>query len=136
MNIKVAIRVRPFNNREKEMGTDLCVRMDPQNTYIIDEDGEEKHHFSYDYCFWSHDGFITESDGYMSPQDDSYHDQKYVYNCLGKEILSNALNGYNCCLFAYGQTGSGKSYSIFGYGNNKGIVPMVCNELFTGDALR
>lgn len=136
MNIKVAIRVRPFNNREKEIGTDLCVWMDPQNTYIIDENGEEKHHFSYDYCFWSHDGYITESDGYMSPQDDSYHDQKYVYNCLGKEILSNALNGYNCCLFAYGQTGSGKSYSIFGYGNNKGIVPMVCNELFTGDALR
>ena len=29
-----------------------------------------------------------------------------------------------------GQTGSGKSYSVVGYGTNKGIVPMVCEEIF------
>jgi len=33
-------------------------------------------------------------------------------------------------LFAYGQTGSGKSYSMVGYGNNEGIVPMATNEIF------
>jgi len=44
--------------------------------------------------------------------------------------LENAFNGYNACLFAYGQTGSGKSYSIVGYGENKGIIPRVCDELF------
>jgi len=33
-------------------------------------------------------------------------------------------------LFAYGQTGSGKSYSIVGYGTNKGIIPLVCEEIF------
>ena len=38
--------------------------------------------------------------------------------------------GFNCCLFAYGQTGAGKSYSMIGYGNNKGIIPMACEELF------
>lgn len=37
MNIKVAIRVRPFNNREKELKSDLCIRMDKKNTYIMDE---------------------------------------------------------------------------------------------------
>lgn len=45
-------------------------------------------------------------------------------------MLENAFNGYNACLFAYGQTGSGKSYSIVGYGENKGIIPRVCDELF------
>ncbi|KAK3716103.1 hypothetical protein QZH41_019651 [Actinostola sp. cb2023] len=39
-------------------------------------------------------------------------------------------SGFNCSLFAYGQTGSGKSYSMVGYGVNKGIVPITCNELF------
>lgn len=34
--------------------------------------------------------------------------------------------GFNCCLFAYGQTGAGKSYSMIGYGPNKGIIPMAC----------
>lgn len=33
-------------------------------------------------------------------------------------------------MFAYGQTGSGKSYSVVGYGANRGIVPMVCEEIF------
>ena len=33
-------------------------------------------------------------------------------------------------MFAYGQTGSGKSYSMIGYGANKGIVPIACEEMF------
>jgi hypothetical protein len=49
---------------------------------------------------------------------------------LGAGVLANAWNGFNASLFAYGQTGSGKSYSVVGYGANKGIVPMVCEEIF------
>ncbi len=29
MNIKVAIRVRPFNKREEKMKSELCVKMTP-----------------------------------------------------------------------------------------------------------
>ncbi len=43
-----------------------------------------------------------------------------MYENLGAGILTNAWNGYNATLFAYGQTGSGKSYSMVGYGINKG----------------
>lgn len=43
-----------------------------------------------------------------------------VYNDLGKGVLANAWAGFNTSLFAYGQTGSGKSWSIVGYGANKG----------------
>ncbi len=46
-------------------------------------------------------------------------------------MINNAFDGYHTCLFAYGQTGSGKSYSIVGYGTNKGIVPRACEEIFT-----
>jgi len=53
-----------------------------------------------------------------------------VFNDLGIEVLDNAFDGYHTCLFAYGQTGSGKSYSIFGYGENKGIIPLFCEQLF------
>ena len=59
---------------------------------------------------------------------------------LGAGVLENAWAGYNCSLFAYGQTGSGKSYSMVGYGQNKGasavyssragIIPIACDELF------
>lgn len=45
-------------------------------------------------------------------------------------VLNNAYEGFNSCLFAYGQTGSGKSYSMVGYGTNKGIVPISCDAIF------
>ena len=56
--------------------------------------------------------------------------QTKVFDDLGRGILDNAWKGYNCSLFAYGQTGSGKSYSVMGYGANKGIVPIFCDEIF------
>ena len=53
-----------------------------------------------------------------------------IFDTVGKQVLDNAWQGYHCCLFAYGQTGSGKSYSMVGYGANKGIVPISCDEIF------
>ncbi|KER25228.1 hypothetical protein T265_14246, partial [Opisthorchis viverrini] len=80
----------------------------------------------------SHDGYREESDGLLVPDgpNSRYASQKEVYDDLGRGILDNAFSGYACSLFAYGQTGSGKSYSIMGYGPNRGIVPIVCEELF------
>lgn len=43
-----------------------------------------------------------------------------MYDELGVAVLKNAWEGYNSTLFAYGQTGSGKSWSVVGYGINKG----------------
>lgn len=31
--------------------------------------------------------------------------QDDVFKCLGENILQNAFEGYNACIFAYGQTG-------------------------------
>jgi len=56
--------------------------------------------------------------------------QNRLFADLGQGVLDNAWQGYNAALFAYGQTGSGKSYSMTGYGANKGIVPITCEHLF------
>ena len=53
-----------------------------------------------------------------------------VFNDIGQSLVVGALKGFNCCLLAYGQPGSGKSYSFFGYGANRGVVPQVCEEIF------
>ena len=50
--------------------------------------------------------------------------QNTVYQDLGGGVLANAWDGYNSTLFAYGQTGSGKSWSIVGYGVNKGQLSL------------
>ncbi|XP_069103426.1 kinesin-like protein KIF28P [Argopecten irradians] len=87
--------------------------------------------FNFDYSYWSHDEFRNRPDGYSEPTGTKYADQKRVFDDLGRGVLDNAWKGYNCSLFAYGQTGSGKTYSMVGYEANKGIVPMVCTELFS-----
>jgi hypothetical protein len=53
-----------------------------------------------------------------------------VFEDLGRDVMASMFDGYNSCLFAYGQTGAGKSYSMVGYGLNKGIIPIVCEEMF------
>lgn len=130
MSVKVAVRVRPYNTREKDMGAQLCIKMEGQTTTIFDTKSGATRDFSFDYSFWSHDGFIEREDGYLLRADDRYADQSVVYQELGETILDNAWEGYNCCLFAYGQTGSGKSYSMVGYGTNKGIIPVTSEEIF------
>lgn len=49
---------------------------------------------------------------------------------MGEGVLSNAWKGYNCSLFAYGQTGSGKSYSMVGYGVNKGQLTRLIMDVY------
>lgn len=136
-NVKVAVRVRPFNQRELNKKAKLIIQMRGNTTAIMDpvfmdKPGVEPKKFTFDYSYWSHDGFSEREDGYLFPTEPSYADQNRVFDDLGRGVLENAWKGYNCSLFAYGQTGSGKSYSMVGYGANKGIVPVTCEELFKG----
>uniref|UniRef100_A0A8B9S5M1 Kinesin-like protein n=1 Tax=Apteryx owenii TaxID=8824 RepID=A0A8B9S5M1_APTOW len=87
--------------------------------------------FTFDLAYWSHSGFLKDKNGMLvSAGSNSYAGQREVFRDLGEGVLENAWQGYNATLLAYGQTGSGKSYSMIGYGANRGIVPVVCEELF------
>lgn len=120
MSVKVGVRVRPFNQRENDLNCRLCVDMVGNMTRLIDEEHPDKpRDFTFDYSFWSHDSFEPDENGYFKGIDDKYADQQHVFSQVGEEILTNAWQGYHCCLFAYGQTGAGKSYSMVGYGANK-----------------
>jgi hypothetical protein len=130
MSVKVAVRVRPFNSRENELKNSCCVEMIDNKTKLTDPSTGQTREFNFDFSFWSHDGFIVNEEGYNISVSKKYADQMEVFNKVGIEILNNAWEGYHCCLFAYGQTGSGKSYSMVGYGPNKGIVPISCEEIF------
>lgn len=138
-SVVVGVRIRPFNDREKTLNAQLCVDVDGPTTILQNPPemalesgkGKEAKRFTFDASFWSHDGFQVGSDGYCSPAAGSrYADQRTVFETFGRRILDSAWEGYHCCLFAYGQTGAGKSYSMVGYGANKGIVPISCEEIF------
>jgi hypothetical protein len=92
--IKVAVRVRPFNAREKERNAKCIIFMNGKTTTIRNPESGEEKSYTFDYSYWSHD-----------PRTDNFADQKRVFDDLGVSVLENAWKGYNVSLFAYGQTG-------------------------------
>ena len=46
-------------------------------------------------------------------------------------MTEHSFNGYNICIFAYGQTGAGKSYTMMGSRSDPGLIPRLCNKLFS-----
>ncbi|XP_050743553.1 kinesin-like protein KIF13A isoform X1 [Drosophila biarmipes] len=127
--IKVAVRVRPFNRREIELGTKCIVEMEKQQTILQNPPPLEKIErkqpktFAFDHCFYS-----------LNPEDNNFASQETVFDAVGRGILDNAFQGYNACIFAYGQTGSGKSYTMMGSQESKGIIPRLCDLLFSAIA--
>ncbi|EPQ59721.1 kinesin-like protein [Gloeophyllum trabeum ATCC 11539] len=131
-NIKVVVRCRPLNSRELAKGAKPLIRMQGNQTFLDPpEPGSAQAGagraterktlaFAFDKSYWS-----------AGPKDEpGYASQQTLYNDLGTELLDHAFSGFNACIFAYGQTGSGKSYSMMGYGADKGIIPLTCCELF------
>ncbi|KAI6649541.1 hypothetical protein LOD99_6707 [Oopsacas minuta] len=122
MSVKIAVRVRPFNDREKERDAFNVIQMQDKSTSITNpaKKGSTKD-FTFDYSYWSMDSTQPQ----FASQDD-------VQNDFGKDMLNHAFDGYNTCIFAYGQTGSGKSYTMLGAPgrDQRGIIPRTCEELF------
>ncbi|XP_055627378.1 kinesin-like protein Klp98A isoform X2 [Toxorhynchites rutilus septentrionalis] len=138
-SIKVVVRVRPFNQRENELGSKLIVQMDGKKTRLLKpkpgaagggaagargdllvRGGPEPFNdFTFDHSYWS----VNEADTHFTPQEKVFED-------LGTEIVDCAFQGYNACVFAYGQTGSGKTFTMMGTAEAQGLIPRICRSLF------
>ncbi|XP_066296370.1 kinesin-like protein KIF1A isoform X18 [Branchiostoma lanceolatum] len=123
-SVKVAVRVRPFNNREIGRQAKCVISMKDKTTAIQHpKQSKDVKAFNFDYSYWSH----------TNEQDPNFAGQSKVYQDIGEEMLQHAFEGYNVCIFAYGQTGAGKSYTMMGKPeprDQQGIIPQLCEELF------
>jgi len=124
-SVKVAVRVRPFNARERARQAKCIIQMDQdeQTTFIRNPLDDTIKRYKYDYSYWSCDESI---------RNQKFATQTQVYQDLGIEMLEHAFEGYNVCIFAYGQTGAGKSFTMMGKNESEqqGIIPRLCGELF------
>uniref|UniRef100_A0A667XSD5 Kinesin-like protein KIF14 n=1 Tax=Myripristis murdjan TaxID=586833 RepID=A0A667XSD5_9TELE len=118
--VTVAVRVRPFSVREKAEKAQQVVFMNKQETTVQHPDSKQSYSFTYDFSFCS-----------IDETDPEFASQQTVYETLAKPLLERAFEGFNTCLFAYGQTGSGKSYTMMGFGEEAGMIPRFCQELFS-----
>ncbi|NXW62709.1 KIF14 protein, partial [Eurystomus gularis] len=116
----VAVRVRPFSNREKNENSLPVISMCGSETAVRNPTTNQVYSFSYDFSFWSFD-----------KSHPNFASQAMIYKTLAVPLLERAFEGYNTCLFAYGQTGSGKSYTMMGFGEDQGVIPRLCEDLFT-----
>jgi len=66
--VQVGVRIRPF--LPKIDGDDVCcVEMTDVETKVTNVlGGDEERRFTFDYSFWSFDGFQTRDDGYTFPE--------------------------------------------------------------------
>ncbi|XP_069545908.1 uncharacterized protein kif16bb [Brachyistius frenatus] len=125
-SVRVAVRVRPLNKREKQLSSKVVIHMKGNTTSIlkpssvrVDEQKDEGKSFSYDFSYDSSDR--------GSP---TFASQERIFQDLGSDVLKAAFKGFNACLFAYGQTGSGKSYTMMANKEDKGLIPRICEGLF------
>lgn len=91
-NIKVFVRVRPLN--EKEKLSDPCVIVNGQTIEM--KGGGPDHRFAFDHVF----------------QDQAT--QEEIYASVGHDVVEAAFEGFNGTVFAYGQTSSGKTHTCIG----------------------
>uniref|UniRef100_G3Q2I5 Kinesin-like protein n=1 Tax=Gasterosteus aculeatus aculeatus TaxID=481459 RepID=G3Q2I5_GASAC len=111
-NVKVVVRCRPFNQKEKMMSHKQAVIVDEIRGTITVNKLESPHEppksFTFDTVF-----------GPDSKQLD-------VYNLTARPIVDSVLEGYNGTIFAYGQTGTGKTFTMEGVRavpELRGIIP-------------
>uniref|UniRef100_A0A8C2B1W7 Kinesin-like protein n=1 Tax=Cyprinus carpio TaxID=7962 RepID=A0A8C2B1W7_CYPCA len=112
--VRVAVRLRPYMDKQDEKGEGPCVRgLGPQKLEIIN---------------WRN---ATET---LQYQFDVFHGeqttQQEVFLTSVKPILPHILNGQNASVFAYGPTGAGKTHTMLGSQEQPGVIPRAVKEVF------
>jgi hypothetical protein len=119
-SVMVAVRVRPFNKREKEMGATEVVQVTGEQSVHMTDDPTTKQDDVRDFGYDQVLPLVAS--------------QKEMYDRSAEHVVDRVLEGYNACVFAYGQTGSGKTYSMMGPEGtateaSEGIIPRMCRDI-------
>jgi hypothetical protein len=78
-NLKVAVRVRPFNNREIGRKAKMIIEMNGNSTAIKHpNDPKDSKKFSFDHSYWSFDGFKDDSNGYSAADPSHPNGKKFA----------------------------------------------------------
>ncbi|DAA32120.1 TPA: kinesin family member 17 [Bos taurus] len=118
-SVKVVVRCRPMNQRERELNCHPVVTVDSargqcfiQNPGAADQPPKQ---FTFDGAY------------YMD------HFTEQIYNEIAYPLVEGVTEGYNGTIFAYGQTGSGKSFTMQGLPDpacQRGIIPRAFEHIF------
>ncbi|WIA28846.1 hypothetical protein OEZ86_011372 [Tetradesmus obliquus] len=117
-SVKVVVRCRPLNEKEKQDGRERIVDMDARQGQVAvrnPKSEEPPKTFTFDQVY------------------DWNSEQATIFEITAKPIVDACMDGYNGTIFAYGQTGTGKSFTMEGRDDPpelRGIIPSTFNYVF------
>lgn len=111
--INVAVRIKPLSAAESQQEKNRMWSKVSDNTLMFQR---TKEMFAFDHVFGPE--VKTET----------------IFQQQVRELVHNALQGFNQTVFAYGQTSSGKTFTMRGYSTDKdgqlGLIPLSIKEIF------
>uniref|UniRef100_A0A096M166 Kinesin-like protein n=1 Tax=Poecilia formosa TaxID=48698 RepID=A0A096M166_POEFO len=118
-SVKVVVRCRPLDDREKTLGCKMVLSMDVHRCQ----------------CFIVKPGAVEEPPKQFTFDGTYYINQttEQLYNEIAYPLIEGVTEGYNGTVFAYGQTGSGKSFTMQGVSEpatQKGVIPRAFEHIF------
>ncbi|XP_037694432.1 kinesin-like protein KIF18A [Choloepus didactylus] len=131
-HMKVVVRVRPENTKEKATGFHKVVHIVDKHILVFDPKQEEVSFFH---------GKKTTNKDFTKRQNkdlkfvfdavfDENSTQLEVFEHTTKPILHSFLNGYNCTVLAYGATGAGKTHTMLGSAAEPGVMYLTMLDLY------
>ena len=117
-NIRVAVRVRPENDRERAGAFNNVIQIIDDKMMVFDpKDGDGDDFF-----------FHGKKQGRRDLNKKERKDKKFAFDAVfppgcsnsqvfentTKDLVETVFNGYNCSVFAYGATGAGKTFTMLG----------------------
>lgn len=87
LHFQVAVRTRPYNKREKARNAKVIIAMSGPTTTITDPSSGEEKKFTFDYSYWSFDGYKEEKNGYCAP-DPKHPNGKKFCDQVRKNVTS------------------------------------------------
>ncbi|XP_023696942.1 kinesin-like protein KIF3B isoform X2 [Paramormyrops kingsleyae] len=120
-SVKVVVRCRPMNEKEKAANFERVVSIDVKlgQVSVKNPRGTAQEHpkvFTFDSVY------------------DWNSKQVELYDETFRSLVESVLLGFNGTIFAYGQTGTGKTYTMEGVRNDperRGVIPNSFEHIFT-----
>ncbi|XP_077988634.1 kinesin-like protein KIF24 [Glandiceps talaboti] len=119
--IKVCIRKRPLNKKEKRNKEADVITVENPNKVVLDENKTavdltkftQMHEFYFDEVF------------------DENQTNEQIYEKTAKPLVNCIFRGGKATCFAYGQTGAGKTHTMLGNGKVQGLYLLAAKDIFS-----
>ena len=134
-NVKVVIRVRPFNAMESCGNNRSVVRAMDDRVVVFDP------HEDFDATNFIPnkrprrrsnilDRRVKDLRFIFDRVFDENASNRDIFDHTTKTIIDGVLNGYNCTVFAYGATGAGKTHTMLGNDKTPGVMFLTMMDLY------